>query len=191
MSRAGLSNAEVIRAGADLADEVGYSNLAMAPLAQRLGVRTPSLYKHVASLADLQRGIAVLAITELDRTTRDAMHGLSGTAALEAFARAFRDYAVGHPGRYTATIGAGYHGDDDPMLEPAARMVDSITVVLRGYGIADDEMDHAMRTLRSMIHGFAALQMSDGFQWSGDPEISFEWMIRFIDEGLRHHTLGR
>lgn len=188
MPRAGLSTAEVIRAGAELADEVGYANLAMAPLAQRLGVRTPSLYKHVASLADLQRGIAVLAMTELDRAIRDAMHGRSGTAALEAFARSFRTYAVEHPGRYTATIGAVFTGEDDPMLEPGARMVDSMTVVLRGYGIAEDEIDHALRTLRSMIHGFATLQISDGFQWSGDPEISFEWMLRFIDAGLRQHT---
>ena len=34
-------------------------------------------------------------------------------------------------------------------------------------------------------HGFAALQASDGFQWSGDPGETFGWMIRFIDHGLR------
>ncbi|UFS94188.1 TetR/AcrR family transcriptional regulator [Nocardia huaxiensis] len=185
MPRAGLSKAEVIRAGAELADEAGYDKLAMAPLAQRLGVKTPSLYKHVASLADLQHGIATLALTELDRATRDAMHGLSGRAALEAFARSFRAYVLGHPGRYAATIGAAPAGADDPMRETSARMVDSMVVVLRGYGIPDDEMDHALRTLRTMIHGFATLQASDGFQWTGDPEVSFEWMLRFMDSGLR------
>jgi hypothetical protein len=45
-------------------------------------------------------------------------------------------------------------------------------------------MDHAIRTIRCTIHGFAALQASSGFQWSGDPEDSFDWMIRFIDGGL-------
>lgn len=189
MPRAGLSTAEVIRAGAELADERGYTELAMAPLAQRLGVRTPSLYKHVASLAELQRGVAVLALTELDRATRDAMHGRSGAEALDAFARAFRGYAVAHPGRYSATIGYTFDGEHDPAMEPSARMVESMTVVLREYGIAEDERDHALRTLRSMIHGFAVLQISHGFQWSGDPEISFEWMLRFFDQGLRQHTV--
>jgi len=33
--------------------------------------------------------------------------------------------------------------------------------------------------------GFAALQASDGFQWSADPGETFGWMIRFIDHGLR------
>jgi hypothetical protein len=57
--------------------------------------------------------------------------------------------------------------------------------MLRGYGIGDDEMDHAIRTIRCTVHGFAALQAASGFQWSGNPDESFDWMIRFIDRGLR------
>jgi hypothetical protein len=29
------------------------------------------------------------------------------------------------------------------------------------------------------------LEASGGFQWSNDPDESFEWMIRFVDRGLR------
>ncbi|MEV6432004.1 TetR/AcrR family transcriptional regulator [Nocardia sp. NPDC051463] len=182
--RVGLTTADVVRAGAQLADDVGYDNLAMGPLAEKLGVRTPSLYKHVANLADVQHGIAVLAMSELDRAIRDAMHGRSGTEALAAFARAFRAYVVAHPGRYAATVGAEFTGPDDPLLESSGRVLDSMVAVLRGYDIPDVEMDHALRTLRSMFHGFASLQASRGFQWTGDPEVSFDWMIRFIDRGL-------
>jgi hypothetical protein len=46
-------------------------------------------------------------------------------------------------------------------------------------------MVRAIRTIRCTLHGFAALQASDGFQWSGDPDETFGWMIRFIDHGLR------
>ncbi|MGW5382316.1 TetR/AcrR family transcriptional regulator [Nocardia sp. NPDC003963] len=185
MPRAGLNTAEVVRAGAELADEAGYDQLAMGPLAARLGIRTPSLYKHVASLAELRRGIALLALTELDREVRDAMHGLSGRDALCAFARAFRGYVVAHAGRYAATVGVVFAGDADPLLEPSTRLVDSMVAVLRGYHVPEGQMDHALRTLRSAFHGFASLQASDGFQWTGDPEVSFEWMIDFIDRGLR------
>jgi hypothetical protein len=47
------------------------------------------------------------------------------------------------------------------------------------------EMNHAIRTLRSTMHGFAMLEASRGFQWDADPDESFEWMIGFIDRGLR------
>ena len=60
-----------------------------------------------------------------------------------------------------------------------------VAAVLRGYGIGEDEMDHAIRTIRCTLHGFAMLEVSQGFQWSADPDKSFDWMIRFIDRGLR------
>jgi hypothetical protein len=37
----------------------------------------------------------------------------------------------------------------------------------------------------STIHEYAALQAADGFQWSADPDGTFDWMIRFLDRGLR------
>src|SRR5215510_5091616 len=185
MPRAGLTAADIIIAAADIADESGYDNLTMGLVADRLGIRAPSLYKHVDGLADLQHRIATLAISELGEAVRDAMLGTAGPDALAAFARAFRTYVVAHPGRYTATIGAEPIGPEDPLFTASARLLDSIAAVLRGYGISPDDMDHALRTIRSTFHGFAALQAANGFQWSADPDESFEWMIHFVDRGLR------
>ena len=84
MPRQGLTTEEVVAAAADAADEVGYANLTLALLAQRLGVRPPSLYKHVDGLADLQHRIATLAITELGEAVRDAAAGEAGRDALTA-----------------------------------------------------------------------------------------------------------
>jgi AcrR family transcriptional regulator len=185
LPRAGLTGDDVVAAAAGLVDEIGYQELTMGLLAQRLGVRAPSLYKHVDGLADLQHRIATLAMTELGEAVRDAMQGRAGIDALRALLIATRAYVTAHPGRYTATVGAAFTGPDDPLLTASARVLASIAAVLRGYGVGDDEMDHAIRTIRCTIHGFAALQASDGFQWSGDPDESFDWMIRFVDGGLR------
>jgi len=186
--RAGLSGGEVVAAAAGLADEIGYAGLTMGLLAERLGVRTPSLYKHVGGLEDLQHQIATLAMTEVGDVIRDAVQGLAGADALAALLHAVRGYVTRHPGRYSATAGGGgavLRGPDDPLLAASARVLATIAAVLRGYGIAEDEMDHAIRTIRCTIHGFAVLEASGGFQWSNDPDESFEWMIRFIDRGLR------
>jgi len=186
--RAGLSGGEVVAAAAGLADEIGYAGLTMGLLAERLGVRTPSLYKHVGGLDDLQHQLATLAMTEVGEVIRDAVQGLAGADALAALLHAIRGYVTRHPGRYMATAGGGgavLRGPDDPLLAASARVLATIAAVLRGYGIAEDEMDHAIRTIRCTIHGFAMLEASGGFQWSNDPDESFEWMIRFIDRGLR------
>jgi AcrR family transcriptional regulator len=183
--RAGLSTEDVVTAAAELADEVGFQDLTMGQLAQRLGVRTPSLYKHVDDLADLRHRIATRAMTELGESIRDALQGRSGFDALSALLTATRAYVAAHPGRYAATIGAEFTGAADPLLAASARVIDSLAAVLRGYGITDAEMDHAIRTLRCTIHGFAVLQAAGGFQWSGDPDDTFAWMTGFIDRGLR------
>ncbi len=185
MPRAGLTGDDVVTAAAGLADEAGYAGLTMGSLAERLGIRPPSLYKHVGGLADLQHRVATLAMTELGEVIRDAVQGRAGLDALTALLTAGRGYVTEHPGRYTATVGAEFGGPDDPLLAASTRVINSIAAVLRGYGIAEDEMDHAIRAIRCAMHGFALLEASGGFQWNADPEQSFGWMIRFIDRGLR------
>ena len=185
MPRAGLTRDDVVAAAAELSDKIGYSELTMGLVAQRLGVRTPSLYKHVDGLADLQHRVATLAMTQLGDQVRDALQGAAGLDALTALLTATRTYVTAHPGRYTATVGAEFTGPDDPLLAASSRVIESIAAVLRGYGIAEGEMTHAIRTVRCAIHGFAALQASRGFQWGEDPDESFRWMISFIDRGLR------
>jgi AcrR family transcriptional regulator len=183
--RAGLTGDDVVASAAGLADETGYASVTMGLLADRLGIRPPSLYKHVGGLADLQHRVATLAMTELGEVIRDAAQGKAGSDALAAMLTAFRGYVTDHPGRYSATVGAEFGGPDDPLLAASTRVINSIAAVLRGYGIGEDEMDHAIRTIRCTMHGFAMLEASQGFQWSGDPDESFDWMIRFIDRGLR------
>jgi len=183
--RAGLTADEIVRAAAEVSDETSFANLTLGLVAERLGVRPPSLYKHVDGLADVQHRLATLAMTEAGEVIRDAVQGRAGRDALAALLTAVRGYVSAHPGRYMATIGVEATGPDDPLQAASTRVIDSIAAVLRGYGIAEGEMTHAIRTIRSTMHGFAILEASRGFQWDADPDESFEWMIRFIDRGLR------
>ena len=184
MPRAGLGTSQVVTSAAELADETGIGSVSLAALAGRLGVKAPALYKHVESIGDLRHRIATLAMTELGDSVRDALQGKSGLDAIGAIFRALQSYITEHPGRYAATTGTQFRGDDDPLLVAAARVIDSIRAVLSGYGIQPDELDHAVRMLRCMIHGYALLQVANGFQWSNDPDESVAWMIRFVDAGL-------
>lgn len=185
MPRAGLDPAAVVAAGAALADEVGFAKLTMGLLAERVGVRTPSLYKHVGGQEDLVRRIAALALSEAADAVGGAVQGYAGRDALAAAARAFRAFVVEHPGRYAATIGVEPSGPDDPVAAAGRRLHGAFTAVLHGYEIREPDVDHALRLLRSLFHGFATLQAAGGFQWSADIDESFEWLITFADRGLR------
>ncbi len=185
MPRAGLGPASVTEAGADLVDEVGFGQLSMGLLAERLGVKTPSLYKHVASQADLAHRIAVLAMNELAEAIRDATQGRSGREALVAGAHAMRTYVLHHPGRYAAGNAARVSGPDDPLVPAVDRVLASWAAVLHGYRLDPARQVHALRMLRSFLHGFADLEAIGSFQLAADVDDSFTWLIGFIDHGLK------
>ncbi|GAA1843642.1 TetR-like C-terminal domain-containing protein [Microlunatus capsulatus] len=185
MPRAGLAPASVTAAAADLVDEVGFDQLSMALLAGRLGVKTPSLYKHVSGQADLAHRIAVLGMHELADAIRDATQGRSGSEALLAGAHAMRRYVLAHPGRYAAGNAAEVSGDDDPLVPAVGRVLASWTAMLHGYHLDPGEQVHALRMLRSVLHGFATLEALGSFQIDTDVDDSFTWLVDFLDQGLR------
>jgi AcrR family transcriptional regulator len=184
MPRAGLNTSEVVAAGAELADEVSIESVSLATLAERLGVKAPALYKHVDGIGDLQHRIATLAMTELGNALRDALQGKSRADAIRALFSALKFYIAEHPGRYNATTSAQLRGSDDPLFVATTRVIESIRAVLSGYGIQPDELDHAIRMLRCMIHGYGLLQAANAFHWGNDPDESVAWMVRFVDAGL-------
>ena len=191
MPRAGLAPASVTEAGAMLVDEIGFAQLSMGLVAERLGVKTPSLYKHVTSQADLAHRIAILAATELGDAIRDATQGRAGGDALAAAAHAMRTYVREHPGRYEAVNSARPEGPDDPFIRASDRALGSLSAVLRGYHLDPAQEIHALRMLRSMLHGFSTLEVAGGFQIDTDIDDSFTWMITFIDQGLQATTTTR
>ena len=185
MPKSRLTPASVTEAGAALVDEIGFASLSMGLLAERLGVKTPSLYKHVSSQADLAHRIAVLAMTEVSEAIRDAIGGRAGSDALAAGAQAMRMYVREHPGRYAAGNAARPTGPDDPLILADGRVIASWAAMLHGYRLDSSQEIHALRMLRSILHGFATLEAADGFQIDTDVDASFTWMIDFIDHGLQ------
>ncbi|MFD6100143.1 TetR/AcrR family transcriptional regulator [Nocardiopsis flavescens] len=175
MPRAGLTPALVVDEAARLADEEGWEALSLAAVAKRCGVAAPSLYKHVDGLAGLRREIAVLGANEIGEHLQRAAVGLSGADALRAGAHAYRAYALAHPGRYAALqrlaplASADVQLDTDPVRVMAA--------VLRGFGIAQDRSVHAIRALRSALHGFVDLEAQGGFGLPEDVDESFALLV--------------
>src|SRR5438128_11655467 len=97
--RVGLDHATVVEAAAKLVDEEGLEQLSLGRLAERLGVRTPSLYNHVAGLPGLKRDLALYCLRDLLDRIQRATIGKSRGEAILALADAYRAYARQMPGR--------------------------------------------------------------------------------------------
>lgn len=171
-------------AAAAIADGEGLEAVTLARVAGELGVRTPSLYNHVDGRDGLMHGIAVRGVNELTEALRSASMGRSGVDALVAVARAQRDYARAHPGRYALAMRAPDRGDGDEHAAAAARAVEALEAVLRPWGLEGDDAVHAIRALRSAVHGFVALEQAGGFGMPVDLDASFDHLVAVLSAGL-------
>jgi AcrR family transcriptional regulator len=189
MPRVGLNRQTLVSAAVDAIDEgqpATLTELTLAGLASRVGVAVPSLYKHVASLADLRREVAIASVTELTGLITAATSGRAGADAVAAMAHAVRTFAREHPGRYAATQTAGDPSDpaDDRLTQARAQTVTVIAAVLRGFDLPDSRMVDAIRILRSAVHGFVLLELEGGFGLPDDLERSFTLLIDTVTAGV-------
>ena len=162
MPRAGPNEAIVVEEAERLVDELGLPCLTMAGLAGRLGVRQPSLYKHVENLDGLRRSLAVRAKRQLADALGHASVGWSERDAILSVSQVYRAWAHEHPGRYVAAQRAPQSGDAEDEAASAA-VVGVVFDILAGYGLDGDDAVDAARALRSALHGFVSLEAAGGF----------------------------
>lgn len=187
MARAGLTTPRVVDDACVLADEVGLAKLTLAALADRLGVRQPSLYKHIDGMPGLQRAISIQAKNELAAALSQASVGKAREEAVQALADAYRAWALQYPGRYAATVPAPPPGDDED-IEASGRVLKTILDILAGFGLDYEESIHAHRALRSAMHGFVSLELGGGFGIPLDVATSYRYLIEDYCQGLRQRA---
>jgi len=187
--RAGLSRDAVVRIALGIVDDGGPSGLAdltLAKVAATAGVATPSLYKHVGSLARLRQHVALVVLAEVTAASAAATVGRSGPDALRALAHAWRDYAHAHPGRYAAVQLAPDPDapEDAEHRHAAARVVEIAAAALRGFGLPDERTIDAVRSVRAGVHGFVALELAGGFRLPQDLDRSFDALVDMLVAGI-------
>lgn len=185
MARAGLTADRLVRAGAELADEIGFDKVTVSALARRFGVKDASLYSHIKSAQDLKERVAMLALAEMADVVAEALAGRAGKDALVAFANAYRAYATLHPGRHAA---AQLRLSPELLQASAAKRHSDMTrALLRGYGLAEPDQTDAIRMLHSTFYGYVSLETSGAFGHT-PRETSASWArtLDALDVTLRH-----
>ena len=167
MPRAGLDTEAVVAAAAELADERGLDEVSLTALAQRLGVRTPSLYAHVGGLADLRSRLGARGARELAAAVTVAAAGRARLDALQAVALTYRDYARGSPRHLRRHAARARDADSSDLAGAARRLLDVILAALGGYELHGDQAIHGVRAVRAALHGFVALEQLGGISPRG------------------------
>jgi AcrR family transcriptional regulator len=190
--RAGLNKAAVVAAAADLINEEGSEALSLSRLAKCLGVRTPSLYNHIDGLPGLRRELALMNVHALGKYLGEAAIGKSGPQALLAVAQAYRAYIKESPGVYMVSLRAArtMQTVDAELQAEEDRVVRVAMAVVESFGLQGEDALHAVRGLRSIVHGFATLEIAGGFGLALDCDESFRRLVEVFNRGLQRWANG-
>lgn len=181
--RVGLDTATILQAATEIADTEGMEAVTLATLAKKLNVRPPSLYNHMAGLGELRQMLAMHGLAQLNQVMTQAAMDKEGDEAVRAISWAYLHFVRTHPGLYDATLHAQVM--EIPVVQEASsRIVELAVKVLERYGLAGEAAIHAVRGLRSILHGFASIEKLGGFRIGLDPDKSVDALINMYLAGI-------
>lgn len=188
--RTGLDKQTIVAAAVEMLNSQGAGELNLNRLAAQLGVKPPSLYNHIDGLPGLLRELRLLNARLTGERLQDAATGKSGAQAVRAMAQAYRQYINENPGLYTSTLQASHNQPlPDSELEQAEdRVVRIGAAVMASFGLQGEEAVHAVRGFRSMVHGFASLEIAGAFGLPLDRDESFNRLVEMLVSGLEQRA---
>ena len=152
-----LTREDVIETAAELVAEVGFAGLSMRALAERCGVATMTLYRHVRTKEDLLGALADRVLGDLDLPARGT---LTWQDELAAVFRSLHDLWLEHP--ELVEIAAKQHVAGEAAYRGAEVVLDA----LRRAGIEGEAAAGAFATLVAFTLGFVQQQLYSSTGWS-------------------------
>ena len=162
-----------------LVEASGPDALTMGAVAQRAGIKPPSLYKHFADRAAILKVVEIEILHQLEACLRRETKGAAPKTRLIAMATAYRRFGRTAPNRYKAI----YSGNafNDPDIRAACLFsAQPLFEELQAAGITEARILPLSRTLVAFLHGFVLMEIGNAFNLGGSIEEAFESSLETI-----------
>jgi len=176
------SLAEIVRAGRDILESSGTAGLTMQAVADRVGVRAPSLYKRIRSRDDLIGLITEATVRDLGERLETVGGGADPRRDLAELARALRTFAHAHPLGFQL-IFAPKPDTARPGTESLTRAVAPVMRVAAALAGEAHALE-AARTITAWANGFISMELAGAFQLGGDIDRAYEFGIARLTDAL-------
>lgn len=176
MQKRNLTKEKIFQAAFSLADEIGLNQVTFPKLAEKLGIKYPSLYNHFKNMDDLRIGMTVYLLNNLNSVLMKRLIGKSGEAAIREFAHVYREFAFENRTAYGLFMNIP-STEDKEVIRLAKEMSNIIYQILEFYIKDKTKLVHKGRSFRSLLHGFVSLYSFGYLHGEVNLEDSFQSMI--------------
>jgi AcrR family transcriptional regulator len=170
---------QIVAAARGILEADGPEALTMRRIAERLGIRAPSLYKHFPDKAALEAAIISAAFEEQADAFEQAVEG--SAEPLADIAAAYRRFARAHPHLYRLMTDQELRRD---LLAPGVEERAGRSV----YEAAGNDRDRA-RAAWAFAHGMTLLELTNRFPPGADIDAAWRAGIAAFAAPRRHHRV--
>ncbi|WP_159500042.1 TetR/AcrR family transcriptional regulator [Microbacterium sp. 18062] len=170
----------IVAAAGDLLESGGLAAVTMAAVAEKVGVRAPSLYKRVRNRDELLALVAEAAVADLRVRLAGADGAGDACARLDALARALREFARSRPASYGLVFAPDDIRLDRTQLEAAGAPLFEVVAELAGREHALE----AARTVTAWATGFISMELNGAFRLGGEVDEAFAYGIRRLASAI-------
>jgi AcrR family transcriptional regulator len=156
---------QIVDVALGLLEDEGPAGLSMRRIADRIGIRAPSIYEHLPDKRALEAAIISVGF-EWQASAFEAAVDRGGLDPLTAIARAYRAFALAHPHLYRLMTERELHRE---LLAPGAEDRAGRTV----YEAAGRDRDLA-RAAWAFAHGMTILELDNRFPPGADLDAAWE-----------------
>ncbi len=173
------SRAEIVAIARALVEASGPDALTLGAVAERAGIRSPSLYKHFADRAAILKAVEIGVLHDLELVLRRETEGTGAAERVASMALAYRRFARVAPHRYRA-IYSGNAFNDPEIRQACLFSAQPLFDELQRAGVAEARILPLSRTMVAFLHGFVLMEIGNAFQLGGDIEAAFTTGLEII-----------
>ena len=181
-ARARTSRDAILDAARAVVEEGGLDALTMQAVADRVGVRAPSLYKHVADRQALVRAVVDGVMADLAQAIAIPRPDSDPRQDLRRVTRRYRAFVRANPAGYALLFARPTLGLplDEQALAEVGRPIVAATARLAG----DEEALPLARTIVAWAHGFVSMELAGAFRLGGDLDVAYRTGLEVILAGI-------
>ncbi len=178
----------IVVAARAVLEEDGLDAVVMSRVAERVGVRGPSLYKHVKDRAALVRAVADAVTDDLAAALATAVSTGDPRRDLVATAHAYRHFVHANPNGYGllfAHLAPELQPDPARLADLAQPLIAAMTEL-----VGDDRALSAARTMVAWAHGFVSMELAGAFRLGGNLDAAYAEGIEVLLAGVSSSALA-
>jgi len=160
----------------------GIQPFSLAKLASALGVKAPSLYRHVGNKATLLQSVNLVTLKKLFAALEKEAE-TAGSDKMLAILNRYRTFALAHPHTYLlAYQHNAAQRPDDALLTQMVLPIQAIMAQISG----EADSLAALRGALALVHGFVLLELNEQLQRGGDLTTHFTQSVEAYLHGWKN-----